>query len=104
DQTGTILLVNAEAERMFGYGRDELVGKRIEMLIPDRLPTRHEGHVAGYTRAPRLRAMGSGLDLHGRRMDGTEFPVEISLSPIKTDRGMFVTAGIRDVSQRRALE
>jgi PAS domain S-box-containing protein len=84
DQTGTIMLVNEEAERMFGYARDELVGKRIEVLIPDRLRGRHEGHVHGFTGAPRLRPMGSGLDLQGRRKDGTEFPVEISLSPIRT--------------------
>jgi PAS domain S-box-containing protein len=104
DQSGTILLVNEEAERMFGYARDELIGKRIEVLIPDRLRGRHESHVAGFTGAPRLRPMGSGLELHGRRKDGTELPVEISLSPIKTGQGMLVTAGIRDVSERRALE
>ncbi len=104
DATGAIVLVNDEAERMFGYARDDLLGKRIEALIPERLRRRHEGHVTGYTDAPRLRPMGSGLDLHGRRKDGTEFPVEISLSPIKTAAGMLVTAGIRDVSQRRALE
>ncbi|HEY5947327.1 MAG TPA: PAS domain S-box protein [Kofleriaceae bacterium] len=104
DQRGVIVLVNAEAERMFGYGRDELLGKRIEVLIPDRLRHRHEGHVAGFTGAPRLRPMGSGLDLHGRRKDGGEFPVEISLSPINTSVGMLVTAGIRDVTERRRLQ
>ncbi|HEU4615738.1 MAG TPA: PAS domain S-box protein [Kofleriaceae bacterium] len=104
DQTGTIMLVNEEAERMFGYARDELLGKRIEVLIPDRLRGRHEGHVHGFTGAPRLRPMGSGLDLQGRRKDGSEFPVEISLSPIRTEQGLLVTAGIRDVSDRRALE
>jgi PAS domain S-box-containing protein len=104
DQTGKIVLINEEGERMFGYGRDELLGKRIETLIPDRLRSRHEGHVAGFTGAPRLRPMGSGLDLRGRRKDGSEFPVEISLSPIKTDTGMLVTAGIRDVTERRSLE
>jgi len=104
DHAGKILLVNEEGERMFGYSRDELVGKRIEMLIPDRLRGRHEGHVAGFTGAPRLRPMGSGLDLRGRRKDGSEFHVEISLSPIKTQAGLLVTAGIRDVSDRRQLE
>ena len=104
DQAGTILLVNSEVERMFGYARDELLGARIEKLIPERLRKRHEGHVSGFTGAPRLRPMGSGLDLHGRRKDGTEFPVEISLSPIKTPEGLMVTAGIRDVSDRRHLE
>src|SRR6476619_2859678 len=104
DQSGKIVLINEEGERMFGYSRDELVGKRIEILIPDRLRVRHEGHVAGFTGAPRLRPMGSGLDLRGRRKDGSEFHVEISLSPIKTQAGLLVTAGIRDVSDRRQLE
>ena len=104
DHAGTILLINEEGERMFGYSRDELVGKRIEILIPDRLRGRHEGHVAGFTGAPRLRPMGSGLDLRGRRKDGSEFHVEISLSPMKTATGLLVTAGIRDVSDRRQLE
>jgi PAS domain S-box-containing protein len=104
DHGGTILLVNEEAERMFGYARDELIGKRIEVLIPDRLRARHEKHVEGFTGTPRLRPMGSGLELHGQRKDGSELPVEISLSPIKTEKGMLVTAGIRDVSERRALE
>jgi len=104
DDRGKIVLVNEEAERMFGYARDELIGTRIEVLIPDRLRRRHEHHVSGFTDAPRLRPMGSGLDLHGRRKDGSEFPVEISLSPMKTDNGLLVTAGIRDVTERRALE
>jgi PAS domain S-box-containing protein len=104
DQTGQIILVNEETERMFGYARDEMLGKRIEMLIPERVRKRHEGHVSGFTGAPRLRPMGSGLDLNGRRKDGSEFPVEISLSPIKTERGMLVTAGIRDITERRGLE
>src|SRR5262245_31359567 len=77
------VLVKEDAVRMYGYGRDELVGKRIEILIPDRLRARHEGHLDAFTGSPRLRPMGSGLDLHGRRKDGGEFPVEISLSPIK---------------------
>ncbi|HEX5060867.1 MAG TPA: PAS domain S-box protein, partial [Kofleriaceae bacterium] len=104
DQSGTIVLVNAETERMFGYARDELIGKRIEALIPERLRARHEGHVSGFASAPRLRPMGSGLELHGRHKDGHEFPVEISLSPIKSDDLMLFTAGIRDVSDRRVLE
>ena len=104
DKAGKILLVNEEVERMFGYQREELVGNRIEILIPERLRGRHEGHVSGFTSAPRLRPMGSGLALHGRRKDGSEFPVEISLSPIKTDEGLMVTAGIRDVTERRILE
>jgi PAS domain S-box-containing protein len=104
DPKGAIVLVNAEAERMFGYARDELLGAPIDRLVPDHVRPRHAHHVAGYTAAPRLRPMGSSLDLRGRRKDGGEFPVEISLSPITTARGMLITAGIRDVTDRRQLE
>jgi PAS domain S-box-containing protein len=104
DANGTILLVNAEACRMFGYAADELVGKTVDTLVPAGVRPRHTAHVTGYTSAPRLRPMGSGLDLKGSRKDGSEFPVEISLSPIKTADGMMITAGIRDISVRRALE
>jgi PAS domain S-box-containing protein len=104
DQRGTILLVNAEVERMFGYARDELIGQRVEVLIPERVRGRHDQHVSGYVGNPRLRPMGSDLDLRGRRKDGSELAVEISLSPIRTEHGMMVTAGIRDVTERRRLE
>src|SRR5690349_1357852 len=100
DQEGRIILVNAEAERMFGYGRDELRGQRIDVLVPDRVRGTHSSHVAGYTGAPRLRPMGIGMELSGRRKDGKEIPVEISLSPIRTAHGLLVTAGIRDVTER----
>jgi len=104
DHTGAILLVNAEASRMFGYTREELIGNRIDMLVPAAVRGHHGSHVASFTTAPRLRPMGSGLDLHGARKDGTEFPVEISLSPIQTSHGLMITAGIRDISERRHLE
>jgi PAS domain S-box-containing protein len=104
DEQGHIVLVNAEAERMFGYSGDELRGQRIDVLVPDRARGNHASHVAGYTGAPRLRPMGIGMQLSGRRKDGTEIPVEISLSPIRTSQGMLVTAGIRDVTERRKLE
>ncbi len=104
DQAGLIVLVNAETERIFGYSRDELIGQRIDALVPDRVRTQHNQHVAGYTGSPRLRPMGIGMELTGRRKDGTEIPVEISLSPIRTSRGLLVTAGIRDVTERRKLE
>jgi len=105
DPQGTILLVNAEAERMFGYSRDELLGMSVDVLVPASIRSRHHHHVTGFTGAPRLRPMGSGLDLHGARKDGSEFPVEISLSPIRsTSSGLLITAGIRDISERRALE
>ncbi|HEY8925627.1 MAG TPA: PAS domain S-box protein, partial [Polyangia bacterium] len=104
DERGQIVLVNVQAERLFEYSRAEMLGQRIEMLIPDRFRRRHPAHVAAYTSAPRLRPMGSGLELAGRRKDGSEFPVEISLSPLKTDRGLMVTAAIRDVTTRKQIE
>jgi PAS domain S-box-containing protein len=104
DHDGSIVLVNAEAERMFGYGREELIGRKVDVLVPDRARHLHGAYVAGYTRSPRLRPMGIGMELTGRRKDGSELPVEISLSPIQTERGLLVTAGIRDVTERRRLE
>jgi PAS domain S-box-containing protein len=104
DNTGTILLVNVQAERMFDYPRSELIGQKIESLIPERYRPRHPQHVQGYVMSPRARPMGSGLSLSGRRRDGTEFPVEISLSPITSSHGMVVSAAIRDVSDRKAIE
>jgi len=104
DQRGVIILVNRQAEAMFGYTREELQGKRIEDLIPERFRSRHPEHVAKYVHAPKSRPMGSGLDLFGRKRDGSEFPVEISLSPIQTSGGNFVSAAIRDVSDRKRIE
>ncbi len=103
-QQGTILLINAEGERMFGYGHGELVGQPIHVLVPDQLRDQHPGHVARFHDAPRLRPMGSGIDLRARRRDGSEFPVEISLSPILHDGQRLVVAGVRDVTERRAIE
>jgi PAS domain S-box-containing protein len=104
DRAGTIVLANQQLERMFGYSRTEVIGKPIEMLIPERFHGRHTGHVAGYTGSPHARPMGSGLELHGRRRDGSEFPVEISLSPLRSDDGLLVSAAIRDVSDRKRIE
>jgi PAS domain S-box-containing protein len=103
-EDGVIRLVNLRAEELFGYGRDELVGKTIELLVPERFGAAHVGHRRAYFAAPKRRAMGSQLELSGRRKDGGEFPIEISLSPIATPEGVLVAAAIRDVSVRRRAE
>jgi PAS domain S-box-containing protein len=104
DAHGMIVLVNSGTERIFGYDHGELAGKLIETLIPEYVRPRHHGHLASYTAEPRLRLMGSNLDLLARRKDGSEFPAEISLSPFTTERGLLIIAGIRDVTERRELE
>lgn len=104
DGEGRIVLASEQAEKYFGYTRDELHGQGIEMLIAEYLRERHVAHRADYLAAPRTRHMGTGLDLHGRRKDGSTFPVEISLSPLQTDEGFLVTGIIRDITQRRQAE
>ena len=104
DESGTIVLVNAQTEQLFGYVRDDLVGKPVETLLPDELRARHGAHRAAYLADPRTRPMGSGLELAGRRRDGTEFPVEISLSALETEEGPLVTAFVRDITERRRAE
>jgi PAS domain S-box-containing protein len=104
DRDGRIVLINAQTETLFGYARDELLGQPIELLVPDRLRGAHLGHRAGYLGAPGLRPMGSGLDLTGRRKDGSEVPVEISLSPLQSGEGLLVSAAIRDISERRMAQ
>ena len=104
DHYGKIAVVNGQAEKMFGYSRHELVGEEIEMLLPERLRGRHISHRAAYAKEPALRPMGTGLDLTGLRKDGTEFPVEISLSPVTSAGGSFVSSVIRDVTDRKKME
>ena len=106
DQSGTIVLVNARAEQLFGYSREELMGEPVEILLPKALGPRHLTHREGFIAEPRVRAMGEGLDLRARRKDGTEFAAEISLSPMRTESGLLISAGIRDLSKQllRQLE
>jgi PAS domain S-box-containing protein len=100
DADGRIVLVNAQAERLFRYGRDELAGQPVEILIPEDVRDAHPGHRAGYLADPRPRPMGAGTQLAGRRRDGSTFPAEVSLSAIDTDEGILVTAVVRDATER----
>jgi two-component system, cell cycle sensor histidine kinase and response regulator CckA len=101
DRSGRIVLVNAQAERLFGYPREELAGQPVEILVPDATRAGHPALRAGYAAAPRPRQMGAGLDLSALRRDGTTFPAEIALSALDTDQGMLVSAAVRDVTQQR---
>ena len=104
NQQGVIIQVNSQTETLFGYTRDELIGQKVEMLVPDRQRPQHHLHREHFHRQPKIRRMGSGLDLCGRRRDGSEFPVEISLSPVATADGTMVLSVIRDISDRKRIE
>jgi formate hydrogenlyase transcriptional activator len=104
DRTGRIAFVNSHAERMFGYSPSELLGQLVEVLVPDAVRIAHVRHRSGFSEAPRSREMGSGLELKGRRKDGSTFPVEISLSPLDEPEGHFVASAIRDMTERRKIQ
>jgi len=104
DSDGRIVLVNAQAERLFGYPREELSGQPVEILIPDAVKAGHPALRAGYAADPRPRPMGAGLELSARRRDGTTFPAEISLSALDTDQGLLVSAAVRDVTRHRQAD
>ena len=104
DREGTILQINRLTEELFGYRRDELVGQKIEVLVPEPHRAQHHDYRTNFAERPRLRRMGAGLELRGRRRDGSEFPVEISLSPVCTERGVVVFSAIRDITDRKQIE
>jgi PAS domain S-box-containing protein len=103
-EAGEIVAVNRESERLFGWSREELIGKPIETLVPPRFRGGHPGHRAAFTADPHSRPMGAGRELYGLRRDGTEFPIEVGLNPVKTPQGFHVLVSVVDITARRKLE
>lgn len=104
DGQGTIVQVNSQVQELFDYDRDELIGQKVEILVPENYRDDHQQHRRNFTEAPRTRRMGADIELYGRRRNGSEFPVEISLSPILTENGTFVLSAIRDISDRKRID
>jgi PAS domain S-box-containing protein len=104
DEKGIIQMINHQTENLFGYTREELIGKPVELLIPADLRSKHGHHRASFAQTPRVRSMGAGIELHAVKKGGIMFPVEISLSPIQTEEGMLVSASVRDITVRKELE
>jgi PAS domain S-box-containing protein len=104
DEGGLVVLINSQAEKLFGYSKDELVGKAMEILMPQHFRAGHQKHRGDFAKDPRARAMGAGQNLFAKAKNGREFPVEISLSPLRTEKGLLVSSAIRDISDRKQLE
>ncbi|MFZ0293851.1 MAG: PAS domain S-box protein [Candidatus Sulfotelmatobacter sp.] len=103
DRDGIIVQVNSQAQELFGYFREELIGQKVEILVPEAYRAQHHHHRQTFAETPKMRRMGADLDLYGRRRNGSEFPVEIALSPVSTEKGSFVLSAIRDITDRKRI-